>query len=218
VKKLIFLISLCSCFTTFAGRDTAFTKENSRFHELVVQNKELGFTNIPYEFPYALTENEVVAVGWGGDPDSGLTGPVLTLLDKKKNEVRFESKIYDNSEGWELYEFRTESHVFLLFENEYEYNSMLSLFVFNLKSREFAFVGDFDVSEDPPSYAEYTPYPVQDIEIVPSDSLVNFIFNKRLMLHPGFENWQALDSLIYELNLHNGLLRPTQTWEAKEEK
>lgn len=214
MKNTLFSLTFSFCFVIIVSCIATESVKKSRFQLAELGNEDVGFSELMIEATYRLIENEVIALGYDTNMNDGLGGPILCLIDKCANRVAYQSEPYDNSEGWYLHQFMTETSIMILWEHEYEYWTLLPLYVFDLKSKHLAYVGDFDVSWEPGHYAEYTPYPVKDISIEFSDTLVTFKFTDRLHLNPGTKNSQLVDSLIYELNLRTNLLQPTQVWDS----
>jgi hypothetical protein len=204
---LFCLVITTGCVSTRAGEESRFQRVKER-----EGNVDIGGGFLPATYTYRLTENDVLAFG----PDtSAVTGPgwVLYIIDRVDNRVTFQSGTFETEGyGWWLNIYKTGPHVFILWENEGEYYTYLSLFVFNKKSRTCSYAGDFDVNQYFDGYYESSPYPIEGIHIEASDTLVSFKFTEKLWLRESDTSSRVADSLTYELDLHSDSLRVAKIW------
>jgi hypothetical protein len=179
--------------------------EESFFLPLVNCNETVDIKGVIILSTFCLTQDVVLEYGIG---DAEMER--LYAFDKKAKRVIYESDPVVSPYGWLLYQFRTDSHVIIVWEIETEYCSSLDCFVLDIYKELFAYVGEFEVAlPHHENLEDDNSYPVNQITIMPSDTIVTFRFPRRLLLRPGEEDQQEVDSLIYELNLHTNVMSHT---------
>lgn len=212
MKNVFLLLLLCLVITT--GCVSIWAGGESRFQRVKVrkENVDIGGVLIPATYTYNLTEN--VAMAFGLDT-SAVTGPgwVPYIIDRVDNRVICQSGIHEceGYGGW-LNVCNTGPYVFMLWEEENEYCTNLSLFVFNKKSRTCSYAGYFDVCQYFDEMPDTAPYPIEGIYIEASDTLVSFKFTKKLWLMESDTSSRVADSLTYELDLRSDSLRVAKIW------
>ena len=205
MKRFIVFVVVAFCSAGSINCAPARIKDETFFHPLIACDVTVDVTGFEIWRTFCLTENVVLAFG-EGDPALGR----LFLFDNKKMRTIYESEPDAPPYEWRVHQLKLDNHIIVLWEIGTEFCSVLKCYDFDVNKKHFTFVGKFDVAlpqhGDP---EEYNSYPVDQIGILPSDTLVTFRFPHRLLLRPYEEDAQEVDSLIYELNLHTNVMSRT---------
>lgn len=203
MKKLLLLMVLNFSSAYLLNCETTPSKVETTFQPLKQCNDKVDVSGTTFSFVFCLTQNEALAVGVG-TPE---LGEALYLIDRKTMQATYQSGPNDSPYGWSLYQSRTDTHITILWKIEGEYCSEMRLYVFDSDSRHITYVGDFDVALPFRKDIDTYPFPIEDIRIASSDTLVFFRFPHRLMLRPFDPDAHEVDSVVYELNFRGNSLK-----------
>lgn len=202
MKYVLLLVAFAFSFVSLTISTLTRIENESSFLPLLPCSSRIDIGGVQWLSIFCLTQNVVLASGIG-DPELER----LYAVDKKAERILYESDPVAEAYGWELYQFQTNSHVIILWEIGTEYSSILDCFIVDINKEQFAHLGEFELALPlSDNLEEDNSYPVDQISILPSDTLVTFRFPQRLLLRPYDDDAQEVDSIMYELNLRTSVM------------
>lgn len=203
MKSILFIVAAIvgaasSCRSNESTFDTTFVL-------LETCNDSVDVSGLWVNALYCLSQNIFLAEGvWVDSEGHGLK---LVAIEKTTNRIIFDG-LEDDAGGnsWTFYRLRAAGKLVVLGVVGTEWSSSEFCLVFDTLHPDCTVAGRFDIEDyrEPLSEADHK-FPVEQIGVQHSDSVVTFKFLRKVIFRP-YDGYNVADSVVYSLDFRTDSL------------
>ena len=197
-SKLIVLtfVTSLSWVAQCYSKDTAI---DSAFVLLDTCSDSVSVSGLWINTLYCPSQNIFLAEGvWVDSEGQGLK---LAAIERNTNRIIFDGLEDSGGNSWIFYRLRAKEKLIVIGVTGTEWSSIEYCLVFDTLHARCSVAGRFDLELDHDSLSEAdNMFPVDQIGIKHSDTVLTFRFPRKVILRP-YDEYQTEDSVVYKLDL-----------------